>query len=127
MPELVVEDTSATPGTGAILKPVIENGQLTDVDVINGGIGYSSNSTTIYVKSRGYGAKFDTRVRRLNVNDAFRFAEASRNNPNAKIFSNLYKNRKIDNLVYGIFGYSQDLGSNFEALTGAHSQLLMGI
>ena len=124
LPELVVEDTSATPGTGAILKPVIENGQLIDIVVLNGGLGYSSNSTTIYVKSRGFGAKFDTRVRRLNVNDAFRFAEASRNNPNVKIFSNLYKNRKIDNLVYGIFGYSQDLGSNFEELNGSHSPII---
>ncbi len=124
LPELVIEDTSAIPGTGAILKPVITNGQLTDVVVLNGGIGYSSNSTGIYVNSRGYGAKFDTRVRRLNVNDAFRFAEASRSNTSARIFSNLYKNRKIDNLVYGIFGYSQDLGSNFEEFNGAHSPII---
>ena len=110
--------------TGAILKPVITNGQLTDVVVLNGGLGYSSNSTTIYVKSRGFGAKFDSRVRRLNVNDAFRFAESSRSNPTDKIFSNLYKNRKIDNLVYGIFGYSQDLGSNFEELNGSHSPII---
>ena len=66
---------------------------------------------------------FDTRVRRLNVNDAFRFAELQ-NNPSVKIFSNLYKNRKIDNLVYGIFGYSQDLGSNFEELNGSHSPII---
>ena len=124
LPELVVEDTSAIPGTGAILKPVINNGQLTDVVVLNGGIGYSFNTTKIYVRSRGYGAKFDTRVRQLNVNDAFRFAEASRSNSSAKIFSNLYKNRKIDNLVYGIFGYSQDLGSNFEEFNGAHSPIV---
>ena len=124
LPELIVEDTSAIPGTGAILKPVINNGQLIDVVVLNGGIGYSSNSTEIFVKSRGYGAKFDTRVRRLNVNDAFRFAESSRSNSSSKIFSNLYKNRKIDSLVYGIFGYSQDLGSNFEEFNGAHSPIV---
>ena len=64
----MVEDTS-TPGTGAILRP-ITNEKITDVIVINQGIGYDGNSTSVYIKSRGFGAKFDTRVRYLDVNDA---------------------------------------------------------
>ena len=123
MPDLVVEDRSATPGTGAILKPVIVNNRITDVVIINGGIGYSSNATSIYVRSRGFGAKFDTRVRGLHVNDAERFADHSRSK-STKIFSNLYKNNKENSLVHGIFGYSTDLGQNFEPFDGNHSPIV---
>ena len=123
MPDLVVEDRSATPGTGAILKPVIVNNRITDVVIINGGIGYSSNATSIYVRSRGFGAKFDTRVRGLHVNDAERFADHSRSK-STKIFSNLYKNNKENSLVHGIFGYSTDLGQNFESFDGNHSPIV---
>ena len=91
--------------------------------IINGGIGYSSNATSIYVRSRGFGAKFDTRVRGLHVNDAERFADHSRSK-NTKIFSNLYKNEKENSLVHGIFGYSTDLGQNFEAFNGNHSPIV---
>ena len=122
-PDLVVEDRSATPGTGAILKPVLVNNRITDVVIINGGIGYSSNATSIYVRSRGFGAKFDTRVRGLHVNDAERFADHSRSK-NTKIFSNLYKNEKENSLVHGIFGYSTDLGQNFELFDGNHSPIV---
>ena len=122
-PDLVVEDRSKTPGTGAILRPVIVNNRIDDVIVINGGIGYSSNATSIYVRSRGFGAKFDTRVRGLHVNDAERFADHSRSK-STKIFSNLYKNDKEDSLVHAIFGYSTDLGQNFESFDGNHSPIV---
>jgi len=118
-PELVVEDTT---GTGAILRPVMVDGKITNVIVINEGIGYSSNAT-IKVKSRGFGAKFDTRVRKLHINDAERFSKFSKNK-NEKIFSNLYKNNREDSLVYGIFGYSEDLAKNIESLDDLHSPII---
>ena len=118
-PELSIEDTE---GTGAILRPVVVNNKVTNVIVINEGIGYSDN-TLIKVKSRGFGAKFDTRVRNLRVNDAQRFSKFSKNQ-DKKIFSNLYKNEKEDSLVYGIFGYSEDLAQNIESLNGEHSPII---
>ena len=119
-PELIIEDTT---GTGAILRPVVVNGKITDVIVINEGLGYSDNSTLIKIKSRGFGAKFDTRIRKLIVNDAQRFSKFSKNQ-NEKIFSNLSKNEKEDSLVYGIFGYSEDLAQNLESLDSSHSPII---
>ena len=119
-PELVVEDTT---GSGAILRPVMSGGKITNVIVINEGIGYSDSATSIKVKSRGFGAKFDTRVRKLHINDAERFSEFSKNQ-NEKIFSNLYKNDREDSLVYGIFGYSEDLAKNIESLDDLHSPII---
>ena len=119
IPELSVEDTE---GTGAILRPVLVNGKVTEIIVINEGIGYSDN-TLIKVKSRGFGAKFDTRVRNLHVNDAQRFSKFSKNQ-SEKIFSNLYKNERENSLVYGIFGYSEDLAQNIEPLDGNHSPII---
>ena len=119
-PELVIEDTV---GTGAIIRPVMTNGKITDVVVINEGIGYNENTAIIKVKSRGFGAKFDTRVRKLHVNDAERFSKFSKNQ-SEKIFSNLYKNEEEDSLIYGIFGYSEDLAQNLESLDGFHSPII---
>lgn len=59
MPELVITGY----GNGAILKPVIEDGKITDVVVINSGIGYDPNNTSIQVNPRGSGAIFSVRVR----------------------------------------------------------------
>ena len=123
IPELIIEDGSSPAGTGAILRPVLQNGKITDVIVINEGIGYSTEATSIYIKSRGSGAKFDSRVRYLDINDAERFAGFAKNQSD-KIFSNLYKNEKEDSLVYGIFGYSEDLAENLEPLDGNHSPII---
>jgi len=121
IPELNIEDQSG--GTGAILRPVIIDGKVDDVIVINPGIGYSSSTTSIYVDPRGSGAIFDTRVRSLNVNDAFRFGKISATQ-STKIYSNLYKNAEENSLVYGIYGYSEDLAANYENLSGSHSPII---
>ena len=121
IPELRVEDPSG--GTGAILRPVLLNGKVDDVVVINTGIGYSASSTSLFVDSRGSGAIFNTRVRDLTVNDAFRFGKISATR-NPEIYSSLYKDEKQDSLVYGMYGYSEDLASNFESLDGSHSPII---
>ena len=121
IPELRVEDPSG--GTGAILRPVLLNGKIDDVVVINAGIGYSASSTSIFVDSRGSGAIFDTRVRDLTVNDAFRFGKISATRT-PEIYSSLYKDVEQDSLVYGMYGYSEDLASNFEPLNGSHSPII---
>ena len=121
-PELIIEDTTGA-GTGAILRPVVVNGKITDVIVINEGLGYNDNTTIIKIRSRGFGAKFDTRIRKLTVNDAQRFSKISKNK-DEKIFSNFSKNEKDNSLVYGIFGYSEDLAQNLEGLDDSHSPII---
>ena len=119
IPNIVVEGS----GSGAVLRPVISNGKIDDVIVINTGIGYDPNTTSIYADPRGSGAIFDIRVRSLTVNDAERFAEYSRART-PKIFSNLYQNETDDYIVYGMYGYSEDLGTNFGDINGFHSPII---
>ena len=118
-PELIIDGN----GTGAILRPVIDDGKITNVIVINSGIGYSDSNTSIRVKPRGSGAIFDTSVRDLTVNDAERYATYSRT-LNTKIFSSLNKNLTEDSLVYGIYGYSEDLASNYFDNGISHSPII---
>lgn len=119
LPELITKGD----GTGAILKPVINDGKITDVIVINSGIGYSATSASIQVKPRGSGAIFDTEVRDLTINDAERYASYTRTRP-TKIFSSLNKNITDDSLVYGIYGYSEDLASNYSDNLASHSPII---
>ena len=122
-PELIFEDTSTPGGVGAVVRPVIVDGKLDSVVVINEGLGYNENTTSIIVKERGFGSKFEVRVRNLTVNDAERFAVHSRNR-SEKIFSSLTKSKKDDSLVFGIYGYSEDLAEQFEKLDGSHSPII---
>jgi len=119
IPELIAKGN----GSGAILRPVINDGKITDVIVINSGIGYSASNTSIQVKPRGSGAIFDTAVRDLTINDAERYAIYSRTR-NPKIFSSLNKNLTDDSLVYGIYGYSEDLASNYSDNGTSHSPII---
>ena len=119
IPEIVADNG----GTGAILRPIISDGKIDDVVVINGGIGYSASSTTLYAKPRGSGSIFDIRVRELTVNDANRFGEYAKTRT-PKIFSNLYSNDTNDSIVYGIYGYSEDLATTYSDLGGLHSPII---
>ena len=123
-PELVIEDTSIPGGTGAIIRPVMVDNKVDSVVVINEGLGYNPNTTSIYVKERGFGSKFGVRIRNLQVNDAERFAAHARNRQ-TKIFSSFSKNKSDDSLVYGIYGYSEDLAKGyFENIDGNHSPII---
>jgi len=110
-------------GSGAIIKPVISNGSITDAVVLNSGIGYNSTNTSIQVVPRGSGAIFDVRVRDLTVNDAERYAAYTRTK-NTKIFSSLVKNSEEDSLIYGIYGYSEDLASKYSDDGVSHSPII---
>jgi len=120
IPEIVVTGS----GTGAILRPSIQNGSITNIVVINSGIGYDPSNTSVYADARGSGAIFGVRVRDLTVNDAKRFGDYARNR-SSKIFSNLHKNEKNDSLVYGIYGYSEDLADSYDDTLGSlHSPII---
>ena len=91
-PDLIVNDTN---GSGAELRPIITNQKLTDVVVINPGLGYSTDAT-VTVKPSGSDFIFDTNVRSLTLNKNF-------NNTKSLI-------SKGDNkLKYSICGYSTNI------------------
>ena len=122
-PELIVEDKDNV-GTGAILRPVVVDGKIDDVIVINEGIGYDPNTTTIRVKPRGSGAIFNTKIRSLCVNDAERYGQYSILN-NQKIFGSLRENATEDGLEYSVYGYSEDLANVFDDnLNTNHSKII---
>jgi len=63
-PTLIVNGT----GTGAVVTPVISNGQLTSVKVIESGIGYSQGSTSITVIPSGSLAEFQAKIQAWTIN-----------------------------------------------------------
>jgi hypothetical protein len=66
VPDLEVIDSTGK-GVGALLRPVISNQRITDVVIINSGIGYSTSSS-INVKPAGKNALFNSSVRSLTIN-----------------------------------------------------------
>ena len=124
IPELIIED-EGNVGSGAILRPVIVDGKIDDVIVINEGIGYDPNTTTIRVKPRGSGAIFNTQIRSLCVNDAERYAENSILK-NKKIFGRLKENGTEDGLEYSVYGYSEDLMNVFDDNVNSNHSKIIG-
>ena len=98
IPDVEVIDSSGS-GSGAIVRPIIStSGKITDVKVISAGIGYSSTSTSIRVIPSGSGAKFDSKIRELTVNNVHKYGN--------EIL------RKTENkLQYSISGYYENLRS----------------
>ena len=87
-------------GVGAVLRPVIQNGQITDVVVINSGTNYTQENTSIRVVPAGRNAILDSSVRSLRINDAERFDSE-------------YLRVSFDKgLEYSNISYSNDIASN---------------
>ena len=93
-PDLIVSDSSSS-GSGAKLRAVISNGRISEVKVLTTGIGYSSSSTSIQVKSAGSNALFDSNVRQLTINNVARFG-------------NELLTPSENNLQYSVCGYSDN-------------------
>ena len=68
LPDLTITEGGAT-GSGCKLKPVInEDGQLSDIVVINPGIGYSTNAN-VYVDPKGKNALLNASIRKLSIDN----------------------------------------------------------
>ena len=71
VPDLVVTGS----GTGAELRAIVNaSGQISEVKVINTGIGYSSTNTKIEVISSGKDVIFDPQIRKLTVDNNQRYS-----------------------------------------------------
>ena len=109
VPELVVSGS----GTGAELRAIIDNGRISEVKVINAGIGYSASNTTIQVISSGKNAIIDPQIRKLTVND------------NSERFSSgeVLKSGK-DKLQYSVSKYFESLRNSFLENSGSLSGII---
>ena len=65
VPDLIVSGT----GTGAELRTCISDGKITEVKVVNAGIGYSSSNTEIEVIAAGQNVFIDPQIRKLTINN----------------------------------------------------------
>jgi len=121
LPNLDIVDAadSKIPGSGCKLKPVINSlGQLSDIVVINPGIGYSTNAN-VYVDSKGKNALLSATIRKLSI-DNYQWQSEYHLEP-----------LNEDLLQFGVHAYtntiSQGLGDN-GGVTGAgigtHSALI---
>ena len=67
-------------GSGAILIPIVTNGSITDVKIIEGGFDYSQLTTTINVISTGSGAAFGVNIKSWNINAVERIFQSDQVN-----------------------------------------------
>jgi hypothetical protein len=63
-PELIIDGD----GVGCILTPVIKDGKIVEVKIINTGFGYNKNNTFVRVVSPGSGAKFEAQIKNWRIN-----------------------------------------------------------
>ena len=121
IPDLIVKDVSGRDelGSGAELRPVISNGKVIDVKVINPGIGYSTIPlhTTILVKSAGSNASIDSNIRQLSVNTV----ENRRNNSSS---ISEFIGESSNKLQYSISGYFDTLRQRFNENSDIPSNII---
>ena len=55
-------------GSGAILTPIIVDGKVAAVKIINNGFGYKRTNTYLRVVETGSGAKFEAKIKTWNIN-----------------------------------------------------------
>jgi len=63
-PDLIINGD----GFGARLTPIIVNGQIESVKILEGGIGYGRDNTSIDIISSGSGANFSSNIKRWTIN-----------------------------------------------------------
>lgn len=101
VPNLIVSDSSGS-GTGAELRAIVTNNQITDVKIINPGIGYSASSTKIKVVPSGKNSIIDVDVRKLTINDS-----------NVRFSSGEALTEGTDKLQYSVVNYFERLRNSF--------------
>ena len=103
VPEVVVHDPTGS-GTGAKLRAVTSNeGKITDIKIINAGIGYSTSST-IEITASGKNQKFDSSIRSLSINHVEKLSTQQ-----TEILED------VDNeLSYSVTGYFENLRNSFQ-------------
>ena len=114
IPDLVISGS----GIGAELRAIVNsNGQISDVKVINTGIGYSSTDTRIEVVPSGKNALIDSRIRELHVNNnvsRFSTGEVVLKGKDklqysvSKYFEELRNSFSEDGTLSGIIGWAYD-------------------
>jgi hypothetical protein len=137
-PDLVINGS----GFGAVLTPIVDNGRLIRIEVIEGGTGYVSGSTTIDVIAPGSQCKLNFEIQSWTIN-LFRkyfnkivgddgFLYPPENDNYGLQYFHLYAPRKLresvnpkDNLGNTIYGkYDLQKVNNIESISENHSPII---
>ena len=138
-PDLKVIDSSGS-GEGAILRAIVEDGEIRDIVIINGGVEYGETTTTVKVVEPARDAILVPRIRDLTINLYARFGFEVLVNNNYRVSSYSRTIREdvygdVGNIhspiigwandgnpIYGGFGLSdpEDFNSGFRALKTAY-------
>ncbi len=86
-------------GIGAKLRAVVENGKIVNVIILEGGLQYEENTTSILVKPPGTELKVDTSIRSLFTNSFDRYGSEA-----------LVESQ--EKLKYTLVGYSTQIGND---------------
>ena len=98
-------------GSRAILTPIVKNGRLDRVIVVNPGVKYDPENTSILVESAGLGAKFESEIQSWNIDNFYRVFNKNKislddgflyegSNSTLK-YNHLYTPRKLREITYG--------------------------
>jgi len=129
-------------GIGCVLTPILEDGKLIEVRVIEGGIGYVQDTTTLAVSVPGDGAQFRALLQQWRINlverhlktftgdDGFIAHEFSENR--GLQFSHLYAPRKLRESIFArnqsgdiLYGKTDLIKSNgTEIVSTDHSPII---
>jgi hypothetical protein len=123
--ELIVEGQ----GYGAQIAPVISNGQIyngaisfgqiIDVDVVNGGVGYAASDTIIRVVNKGEDLRVSPELTTWTLNEVTKLGIS--NLSNGYLFGSKYS--KFGN-VFGTFFLDSNLLNSFGITPGVHSPIV---
>lgn len=74
VPDLIVRGS----GFGAVLTPILNNGEIVEIKIIYGGVGYKKEDTIIDVIDRGEGVKINCNIKSWNINLLSRYRLTNR-------------------------------------------------
>ena len=113
-PDILVSSAS-TEANGAILRSVVENGSITEVKVISGGVGYAASTTTINIINPGSSLRLEAELRPLIINKAFGL-----NDTELDYLAPFSGGVAVNYIGYGnsIRNYFEDDGSNHSPIIG---------
>ena len=128
-------------GVGAKLVSSISNGQVTQIKVINGGVGYTTSKVVVSENIPGFGVKFLTNIRSWEINNVKRYENiltsddgflVRGDNDNGIKFTSFYVPRNLRRYLKqknsdGTLDYAQNdltLVNNTEQSSAKHSPII---
>ena len=91
-------------GDGAILTPIIENGVIQEVRIIDGGFGYKQVDTVLQVVPTGSGAQFRANITSWSINYIEKIIQSEKLNPDDGIITSALSAEKGLQYVHGYAG-----------------------